>query len=266
MKIRKCLFIFFFLKIFLIDKLCFTKIHPKISIFIPVYNKSKFLKRSIKSIQKQTLKDIEIIIVNDCSEDNSLEIIMEMAKNDSRIKIINNEQNRGGLYSRAIGILNSKGEYIMELDADDELQGQDNLDFLYNKTYNSKVDIISFSFLFRIKSKKDINKKKKINLCYNFGKIFYQPQIFIFANELKDYLIWNKLVKREIFLKAVKKYKKIIYKEKVNYADDEIWSMLINKYAKSKICTKKLIYLYYANNNSLWTTILKYGLSPLSLK
>ena len=79
---------------------------PKISIFLPIYNKEKFLKRSIRSIQKQTLRDIEIIPVNDCSEDNSLEVLKIMSKRDSRIKIINNDRNRGLLYSRAMGILN----------------------------------------------------------------------------------------------------------------------------------------------------------------
>ena len=78
---------------------------PKISIFLPIYNKAKYLKRSIKSIQIQTLKNIEIIPVNDCSEDNSLEVLKKMAKSDSRIKIVNNDRNRGLLYSRAMGIL-----------------------------------------------------------------------------------------------------------------------------------------------------------------
>lgn len=250
MEIKKYLFIFFLFKIFLVEKLYFT--YPKISILIPLYNKSKYLKRSIGSIQKQTLKDIEIILINDGSEDNSLEILKEMVRNDSRIKIFNNEQNRGGLYSRARGILNSKGEYIMELDADDELEGVDNLEYLYKKAYMSKVDIISFSFLFKVKNENNINKiNTKINLCSNFGRIVFQPEIFINANEFKDYLIWNKLVKREIFIKAVKQYKKIICKEKVSYADDEIWSMLINKYAKSMACVNKLIYIYYENNDSL---------------
>ena len=104
-----------------------SKIIPKISIFLPIYNKNKYLVKSIRSIQKQTLKDIEIIPVNDFSEDNSLEILKKMAKKDSRIKIINNDRNRGLLYSRAKGVLNSKGEYIMNLDPDDELSGPNNL-------------------------------------------------------------------------------------------------------------------------------------------
>ena len=178
MKSKKFLFLLLIFKLFLLDKIFFTKIKPKISIFIPAYNKSKFLKRSIKSIQKQSLKDIEIIFVNDGSEDNSLEIMMEMAKNDSRIKIINNGENRGGLYSRALGILNSKGEYLMELDADDELEGRDNLEYLYNKTCKSKVDIISFSFLFKVKDKNYINKKKKKESLFKFWENLFSTRNF----------------------------------------------------------------------------------------
>ena len=96
--------------------------NPKISVFLPIYNKEKFLYRSIGSIQNQTLKKIEIIPVNDCSEDNTLDILKKIAKNDKRIKIVNNPKNRGLLYSRAMGIINSRGEYIMNLDPDDELK------------------------------------------------------------------------------------------------------------------------------------------------
>jgi len=62
---------------------------PKISIYLPIYNKSKYLVKSIRSIQCQTLKEIEIIAINDCSTDNSIDILKELAKNDSRIKIVN---------------------------------------------------------------------------------------------------------------------------------------------------------------------------------
>jgi glycosyltransferase involved in cell wall biosynthesis len=68
---------------------------PKISIFLPIYNKAEYLYRSIKSIQFQTLKNLEIISVNDCSEDDTLEVLLKLAKNDKRIKIINNKKNMG---------------------------------------------------------------------------------------------------------------------------------------------------------------------------
>ena len=174
---------------------------PKISIFLPIYNREKFLKRSIKSIQKQTLKDIEIIPVNDNSLDNSLKILKRMAKKDSRIKIVNNKRNRGVLYTRAMGILYSKGEYIMNLDPDDELEGPDNLEYLYNESNKYKVDIISFSFLFKIKKRK--KNLKKMNLCSNFRRIIFQPELLKSAHKFKDYLIWNKIVKKEVFLKML---------------------------------------------------------------
>ena len=120
---------------------------PKISIFLPIYNKEKYLKRSIKSIQKQTLKDIEIIAVNDCSTDNSLDLLNELAKKDPRIKIVNNKKNKGLLFSRAMGILNSKGEYLMNLDPDDQLKGTNNLKYLYNKAKRYNVDMIIFIIL-----------------------------------------------------------------------------------------------------------------------
>ena len=105
-------------------------ITPKVSVFLPIYNRETYLKRSIISIQKQTLKEIEIVAVNDCSTDNSLKILKQLAKNDSRIKIINNDRNHGLLYTRAMGILNCTGEYIVNLDPDDQFQGINNLEIL----------------------------------------------------------------------------------------------------------------------------------------
>ena len=122
---------------------------PKISIFIPIYNKENFINRCIQSILTQTLKDIEIIAVNDHSNDSSLKILEALTKRDNRIKIINNYKNHGLLYSRAIGILKSSGEYLMNLDADDELKGHNSLKYLYFKAIRYNIDIITFSFAYK---------------------------------------------------------------------------------------------------------------------
>ena len=97
-----------------------------------------------------------------------------------------------------------------------------------------------------------INRKSsnKLFLCSNINNKQYQPQILNFSNHF-DYLITNKLVKREIFYKAYNIFKEKINGEKWNYAEDEIWSILINKYANSKICVSKTIYIYHINKNSL---------------
>jgi cellulose synthase/poly-beta-1,6-N-acetylglucosamine synthase-like glycosyltransferase len=95
MKIIKLLIILFLIIYFKKEKIIISKELkrdlniPKISIFLPIYNKVQYLKRSIGSIQRQTLKEIEIIPINDCSNDNSLNILKKMAEKDQRILIIN---------------------------------------------------------------------------------------------------------------------------------------------------------------------------------
>ena len=219
---------------------------PKISIFLAIYNKEKYLERSIGCLQKQTLKEIEIITVNDASTDNSLKILKQMNKKDSRIKIINNKKNSGSLFSRAMGILNSKGEYLMSLDPDDRYQGKSNLKYLYNIAKKLKVDIVSFLVFY-------LPSKKISTLFTNFNEIIKQPDLYqsLFKkNVLNDYYITNKLVKREIFMNAYNKFKKYIYGEKWNYYEDNIWSILIYKNAKSSYFINKKIYYYYLNKNS----------------
>ncbi len=220
---------------------------PKISLFLPIYNKEKYITKCIKSIQSQSLKDIEIVAVNDYSSDKTLKILNDLAKIDDRIKIINNDNNRGLLYSRAMGILNSKGYYIMNMDPDDELSSNDSLEFLYNQTLISKADIISFD-IYNKKSNRTIkcNKRNEIQV---HPKLF--ESIFDKNNLLQDYLIWNKLIRREIFLKAYQTFKKEIYNYKWNYFEDNIWSILVNKYSKTKLCKDKLVYIYNFNPDSL---------------
>ena len=91
---------------------------PKISIILPCYNAGEYLHRSIPNCLHQTLKDIEIICVNDGSTDNTAEILQEYANKDNRIKIITQE-NQGKLVARKRGIEHASGEYCMFLDQDD---------------------------------------------------------------------------------------------------------------------------------------------------
>ena len=93
--------------------------NPKITIVISVYNGEAFIKSAILSIQNQNFKDIEIIIVDDCSSDNSIYLIKELMKKDTRIVLYQNEINKGKLYSKTFGILKAKGKYVMILEQDD---------------------------------------------------------------------------------------------------------------------------------------------------
>ena len=135
--------IYFFLYLYSFNLINFSK-NPKISVFLPIYNKDKYLKRSISSIQAQTLTEVEIIAVNDCSTDYSSKILKKLSKADKRIKIINNDRNHGLLYSRAMGILNSTGEYVMNLDPDDILAEYNSLNTLYYIAKKKNAEVIEF--------------------------------------------------------------------------------------------------------------------------
>jgi len=114
---------------------------PKISVIIPIYNSQKSIKSTLRSVQNQNMKDIEIILIDDFSKDNSSQIIKEIHKNDQRVLIINNNKNMGILYSRCIGVLKSRGNYLLNLDHDDMFFDEDVFDILYQSTEKSKYDI-----------------------------------------------------------------------------------------------------------------------------
>ena len=90
-----------------------------VSIITPVYNASRFIKETIQSVQAQSYTNWEMILVDDCSNDNSCDIIREFAKNDNRIIYMKLEKNSGAAVARNMAIKNSKGRYIAFLDSDD---------------------------------------------------------------------------------------------------------------------------------------------------
>jgi glycosyltransferase involved in cell wall biosynthesis len=207
-----------------------------VSVFLPIYNKEKYLFRCINSIKSQSLKNIEIIAINDCSTDNSLKMLKKLSKNDNRIKIINNDRNHGLFYSRAKGIINSVGEYLINLDPDDKFKSNSDLKLLYNKAKKSNLDYILY-LLKRIPRHK--SEIKSINLQ---NKLQLQSE---------DFYITNKFVKREILVKAYNYLYNDIHKNKWNYHEDNIWNILIRIYSKRNKTLNKYIYIYKRNNDSL---------------
>ena len=94
----------------------------KISIVVAVYNAEKTLKKCVDSLLNQTYNNIEIILVNDCSKDNSLDICNEYSKANDNVKVISNDRNYGVSDTRNNGIDNSTGEYICFVDSDDYVE------------------------------------------------------------------------------------------------------------------------------------------------
>lgn len=114
---------------------------PKVSIIIPVYNAEKYLERCLSRVCYQTLADIEIICVNDCSRDNSRSIIEKFSTTDSRVKLIENEENIGAAFSRNKGIEAATGTYIGFVDNDDCIE-PDMYELLYRQAAAEQTDIV----------------------------------------------------------------------------------------------------------------------------
>ena len=120
---------------------------PEVSVVLTSYNLDQCIHRALRSIQNQSLKNIEIIIVDDCSTDNTAEIIKQFQKEDPRIILIEHESNESPMKSRSDGIRKAKGKYITILDADDAFIHKDILNnslFIAEKGY---IDIIEFNHI-----------------------------------------------------------------------------------------------------------------------
>lgn len=177
----------------------------KISIIVPVYNDEDYIAFCMDSLINQTLKEIEIIAVNDASSDDSLRVLREYADNDERIRIISFEENRSAFQARKAGIEDSRGNYIMFADADDSLE-LDACEKLWKLEKENPVDILHFgtNVITECVDEEKINGYKKlINPCTEFlycGEIF---QSFVSRN-FEGHL-WNKIFKRELCIYALSK-------------------------------------------------------------
>ena len=176
---------------------------PKISIIIPVYNSEEFLEQCLNSAINQTLKETEIVVINDASTDNSLQIIKEFQIKDKRIKLIDFKRNKGNGYGRNKGIKKSKGEYILFLDSDDWLE-KNVAELTYKKAVDSNNKIVVFGYTQHIAFLKNEKKNKELYLpsiqdgstdfFYYFMMhrkgMYSMPWIYLFSRAL---LIENKI-------------------------------------------------------------------------
>lgn len=205
----------------------------KISVIVPVYNVEKYLKQCLDSIVNQTYKNLEIIIVNDGTKDNSMKIVEEYLQ-DKRIKVINKEN--GGLSSaRNIGIKEATGDYISFIDSDDyislnmyedlvkNINGEDIIIFNYSRLDDKTKKIVKNKY---IKNNKMIILDKKLNYLYSRIEL----------------VCWNKIYKATFI-----KEKKINFLEIVN--EDVFWNIEVFYSAESvKILNQD--YYYYRINRS----------------
>ena len=224
----------------------------KISVVIPVYNCKKNIKYSIYSIQNQNFNDYEIILIDDFSKDHSKSIIKKLRKKDSRIKIIFNNKNMGTLYSRNIGVLASKGKYILALDHDDMFFDFDVFSKMYKIAEKKSYDIIGFKAI-RGKSYNDSVQDMyddPFHMHKNNIEI-HQPKLVYFPILNNDCHIWGKFIKKKIYKKAINLLGKKRYSIKICYAEDDIMVFLLFKYANSfKFISKYGIYHLISNKTA----------------
>ena len=187
--------------------------NPDISVIITVYNQANKFYSALRSVQNQSLKNIEIIIIDDCSLDNTTEIITQYMKEDERIIYLKHESNDGKIKSRSDGVRIAKGKYITIIDGDDSLSNQNILYNSYTIAKMANLDIVQFRFAL-------FNKKICINLNSNLdyiqnlkNRIIYQPELsqkFIYFSEndlIEGYAnrnIVSKLIRNEVFKEILK--------------------------------------------------------------
>lgn len=121
----------------------------KVSVIVPIYNVENYVEECIKSVLSQTLQEFELICVNDCGTDGSWEIVKNLAKDDSRIVLLENPQNLGLAATRNRGLEIAKGEYVYFLDSDDMIV-KEALETLYNRAKQEQIEVQVFgaSFIF----------------------------------------------------------------------------------------------------------------------
>ena len=221
--------------------------HPKISIVISVYNGEPYLKNALLSIQNQDFKDIEIIMIDDCSKDNSVNLIKELMLTDPRIVFYQNEENRGALYTKTKGILNSKGKYVMTLDEDDMYSQRNAFSTLYEEAERNNLDILGFaSFTTNRHTKKGISIYR-----YLETQILFQPKV---AQRMYKYkrdgsikrvgnVLWNYIFRTDLFIKTIKQIDDKYFKIKMNVHDDFLLFFLLTRNAYNIKQIKRILYL-----------------------
>ena len=207
---------------------------PLISIIIPVYNVDKYLVRALTSIVNQTLQNIEILCVDDCSTDNSLKILEDFSKKDTRIKIFKHDKNLGVSCTRNTALKHAKADYLMFLDPDDYVVSKF-CEKMYETITKNDLDLVVCG----------VNVEIASDMTYNRG----------YSNE-KNYAnintnwVWNKIFKKDLIIKHDIKFPEGLLGEDAYFCN---CYKLVSNDNFSTINEK--LYTYYVRKDSLMSAI-----------
>ncbi|EAL7649401.1 glycosyltransferase family 2 protein, partial [Campylobacter jejuni] len=222
----------------------------QISIILPTYNVEKYIARALESCINQTFKDIEIIVVDDCGNDKSIDIAKEYASKDDRIKIIHNEENLKLLRARYEGAKVATSPYIMFLDSDDylELNACEECIKILDMG-GGKIDLLCFE-AFITNAKKSIKKLNIKQGKYNNKEFTMQ----ILKTKNPFWTMWAKIIKKDIYLKAFNmlNLKKEI---KINMAEDALLYYPLTILSNEIFYLTQPLYTQHVNSNSITNNI-----------
>lgn len=211
----------------------------KISIILPVYNSEKYLTRTLDSLLKQTLDDFELIIINDASTDNSLNIVNKYKNKFKNLKIFNLKFNEGVHNARNLGLKHATGEYLSFIDSDDFIS-PNFLESMYKNAVSNDSDIVCCNYLIT-------SDRYKIKNCFHLQSKVYDSQFILKAliTDVKlHFFVWNKLWKRTLVTEN-----KIIF-ESTCY-EDILFSVKAFYYSKKIFILNESLYYYFKHNSSL---------------
>ena len=207
---------------------------PKISVIVPIYNSEKYLKKCIDSILNQTLEDIEVILINDGSKDNSHSICLEyQEKFQEKIKYINNN-NMGCSATRNLGIKEARAKYITFVDSDDYIE-KDMYKDMYDLIIKEESDIVITGIRY-IKNGETI-KQKLPKLSINRNNIFDEKNLIVH--------VCNKIFKKDVILDN-----NIYFIENSHHEEDMVFSFIYCLNVKKVSILNKLNYNYILHDTN----------------
>lgn len=204
----------------------------KISVVVPIYNVGDYLSRCLDALCNQTLEDIEIICVEDCSTDNSYEILQEYIKKDNRIKLIPLEINSGAAVARNKGLEIATGEYLGFVDPDDSID-LNYYEELYKKAKESDCDIVKCR-------RKTINLDQTVTES-NLNEIIQKQGCYFFTYEWQTAIYKHSLIKKYC----------IKFPEECRKAQDTVFLNRFVLHSKNIELIDNVYYYYYKRENSL---------------
>jgi len=217
---------------------------PLVSIILATYNKEDTLMKSITSILNQSLKNIEIIIVDDCSSDNTKKYYKLLLKTDSRIRIFYHLKNMGVWRTRIDGLLYSRGEYIIHFDTADMYADNLVLSDAYNIAKKYNLDSVKMVFIVSVNNFEN-NEKGIFGFKENFTKIAYGDNVSKYNDEIFSAgHIWTRFTRRDIFIKGLYSLSDRVLNIYKNIWDDVWWNRLTNINSYNLLILKRYAYLY----------------------